>query len=218
MPCAGCLGTAGEPNGTIYSTTVIPLNLASFLASGVDYSADYRKNLTEWVASWKGTVDLHLNATNTQHNITNTGIAGPSQILDATGTGLVPRWALFGTLTYEIDPWRFAWSERYDSSVLATNTDIVCQSNCPSPIPAGFSTVATEPRVPSYFLAAFTVNYKFMQHEQQQAEAYININNLFNKNPPFVPAIPSQQFIYATNPALYDMIGLYVRAGVRVRL
>ena len=218
VPCSPCLGSSGEAPGTLYSIEVIPFNIASFLASGVDYSADYRKNLTEIVSSWKGAVDFHLNATNTIHNVTNTGIPGPSQILDATGTGNVPRWALFGTLTYELDPWRFAWTERYDSAVLAADTDIVCQTNCPNPIPAGFSTVATEPRLPSYFLASFAINYKFMHNGQQQAEAFLDISNVLNRIPPFNPAIPSQQFFVETNDALYDEIGVYVRAGVRFRL
>src|SRR6185437_12405417 len=60
-PCA-CVGTQGEPDGTLISVETIPFNLASIMAEGVDYSADYRKDLTELVASWKGSLDLHLAA------------------------------------------------------------------------------------------------------------------------------------------------------------
>ena len=213
-----CANIDRSANGQLISVTTQSFNIASFFTSGVDYSGDYRKNLTEVVSSWKGVVDLHLNATNTIHSVTNTGIAGPSQILEGAGVNTVPRWAVFGTLTYDLDPWRFAWSERYDSSTLGINTDIVCQTNCPNPIPAGWTTVPYPPRVPSYFIANFSVQYKFMEHDQKEAEAFININNVFNKTPPFNEQTKSFSASASVNYSLVDTIGTYVRAGVRFRL
>jgi iron complex outermembrane receptor protein len=207
-----------DGSGTLIGVTTTNFNIASFLTSGTDYNLDYRKNLTELVSSWKGALDFHLTATNTIHNKSDSGIQQPTRILEGAGVGLVPRWAVFGTLTYDLDPWRFAWSERYVSSVLGSNVDIICQTNCPNPIPAGFSTVAYQPRIPTYFVANFSVQYKFWQNGQQQAQAFLNIDNVFNREPPWNEAIPGQLFIFTTNPAEYDTVGTYLRAGVRFRL
>ena len=207
-----------NPNNTLVSVTVVPINIATYLAQGVDYAADYRKQLTEIVSSWKGAVQLHFNATNTQHVITNTGIAGPTQILEGAGVQNSPRWAVFGTLSYDLDPWRFVWTERYDSSVLASNIYIQCSNNCPTVIPNGFTTIGYSPRIPTYFLANMSVQYKFMRHDQEEAEAFININNVLNKQPPFSRSIQDYGFDQYINYYLYDRIGLYATAGVRFRL
>jgi outer membrane receptor protein involved in Fe transport len=213
-----CALIARNPDGSLYSVTTIPFNIAAFLASGVDYNLDYRKGLAELVSSWKGTMSLRLAATNTQHNISNTGIPGPAQTTDAAGTGNVPRWAILGTLSYELDPWRFTWTERYDSSVLQAPTDIVCSTKCPNPIPAGFTTLGYVPRVPTYFLANIAVTYKFWNNGANEAEAFVNVNDLFNKIPPWSYAPPGQLFAAPTNTTRFDTMGLYVRAGIRFQL
>ncbi len=213
-----------NPDGSLYSVTTIPFNIASFLASGVDYQLNYHKQLASLVSEWKGGLDFTLSATNTQHNITNTGVPGPAQTLDATGTSNVPRWALFGTLAYNVGAWRFAWNERYDSSVLGSaattggNTLIYCPTSCPTKVPSGFNTVGWYPRVPTYFLAGVAVDYRFMENGNQEASAFVNVNNLFDKTPPWASVPPGQLFSPATNTTLYDTMGLYVRAGVRFRL
>jgi hypothetical protein len=213
-----CALVQRNADGSLYSVTSYPINEASFLVSGVDYSGDYRKQLSEWVDSWKGTADIHLTATNTMHDITDTGIPGANRILDATGTGSVPRWAVFGTLTYELDRWRFAWTERYISSILSSNTVITCSTNCPNPIPTGFSTLNVVPREPTYFLASVTLNYRFYQNDQQNAEAFFNVNNVFNKFPPFNFGGGIKGYGVPANQTLYDSIGLYFNAGIRFRL
>jgi outer membrane receptor protein involved in Fe transport len=213
-----CSLVVRNADGSLYSVTSYSINEASFLASGVDYSGDYRKGLSEIVSSWKGTADLHITATNTMHDITDTGIPGANRVLDATGSGNVPRWAVFATLTYQLDKWRFAWTERYTSAILANNTTIVCQTNCPNPIPTGFSTLNVVPREPTYFLANVTLNYRFFENDQQNAEGFINVNNVFNKIPPFNFGGGIKGYGVPANQTLYDSIGLYVTAGLRFRL
>ena len=216
-PCTPCLGTRGLAPGTLYSVETIPFNIAAFLASGVDYDLDYRKQLTELVPSWKGAVGLNLSATYTIHDITNTGIAGPAQILDSAGTDETPRWAVFATLSYELDRWHFSWQERFDSAILGNDNYITCHTNCPNPIPAGFSTLGFVPRVPTYFRANLAVAYKFMEHDQQEAAVFINVNNVFNRAPPWFMQYEGSLFDTGSVNNLYDTIGLYARAGVRFR-
>ena len=92
-PCTPCPGTAGEAAGTLYSTETFTINAASYLVEGMDYSADYRKQLTEWVSSWKGAVDLHMSATNTIQDLVNPGLPNTlvkSSVGADSGTPLGP--------------------------------------------------------------------------------------------------------------------------------
>ena len=64
-----------------------------------------------------------------------------------------------------------------------------------------------------------SINYKFMQHDQQEAEAFVNVNNVFNKIPWWGQNISSGLFSHDDgNLAYMDTVGIYVRAGVRFRL
>jgi iron complex outermembrane recepter protein len=205
-------------NGLLEAITVFPENQAELIAKGVDYEFNYDRRLADFVDSWKGNLGLRLTATETLDLITNTGIPSPSEVLNAVGYGSVPRWGVFGTLTYDLDRWRFAWNERYDSSVQFSNTLIACGSNCPTPIPAGFQTIDYS-RVPSYFLADVSVSYRFHEQGSSTAEWFIAVDNVFNRIPPAYPdQVAGATYSLATNPALYDMLGTAFRAGIRFKL
>ena len=49
-----------------------------------------------------------------------------------------------------------------------------------------------------------SINYKFLQHDQQEAEAFVNVNNVFNKIPWWGANISSGLFSHDDgNLALY---------------
>jgi outer membrane receptor protein involved in Fe transport len=48
-------------------------------------------------------------------------------------------------------------------------------------------------------------------------EAFLNVSNLFNKQPLVVPT-PNPSGGYPTERNLYDVIGTYFTAGVRLKL
>jgi len=48
-------------------------------------------------------------------------------------------------------------------------------------------------------------------------EAFANINNLLDKDPPTVPRTTEAGLSYPTNQAVYDVIGRAYTAGLRVR-
>jgi outer membrane receptor protein involved in Fe transport len=210
-------------DNSLNSVEVIPFNVATFLAQGIDYQADYRTRLNDIVGTWPGAIAVSLSATQTQKLITNTGIPGPAQTLDAAGYAAsstagsgAPKWSAFGSLAYEIDAWRFTWAERFVSAVSAANTYIQCASNCPSVIPAGFSTINWNPRIGSYALANVSAQFKFMEGDRgKNATAFVAVDNVFNRMPPWAHTVPGQLFALETNPTLYDTVGTYARAGIR---
>lgn len=213
-------------DSSLNSVEIIPFNLASFLAQGIDYQADYRTRLDNLVDKAPGTIQLSLAATQTQKLITDTGIPGPAETLDSVGYSAsttagsgAPRWAAFASLAYDLDPWRFVWQERFVSSVRAANTYIECSTNCPSVIPAGFQTIGWDQSLPAYFVANVSVQYKFMEGDRgKNVQLFLGVDNLFNKLPPWARTTPGQLFQVNTNSTLYDTLGLYVHAGVRLQL
>jgi outer membrane receptor protein involved in Fe transport len=48
-------------------------------------------------------------------------------------------------------------------------------------------------------------------------EMFMNVNNLFDKDPPLVPDIREPGLIYPTVQGVYDVIGRYYTAGVRFK-
>lgn len=215
-----------NPDNSLNSVEVIPFNVASFLAQGIDYQVDYRSRLDSFFGKAPGSIQLSLAATQTQKLITNTGIPGPAQSLNSAGYSAsttagsgAPKWAAFASLAYDLDPWRFVWQERFVSAVNAANTYIQCSTNCPPVIPSGFQTIGWDPRVPSYFLANVSVQYKFMEGDRgKNAQLFLGVDNVFNRIPPWARTTPGQLFQVNTNPSLYDTLGLYVRAGIRLQL
>ncbi len=205
-------------SGLLESITVFPQNQAELTAKGVDYSFNYTTRPGQWIDSWRGNLGLRIDATETLDLITNTGIPSPSEILNAAGYGSVPRWGIFGTFTYDLDRWRLAWNERYESSVQFSNTLLACASGCPNPVPAGFETINYS-RVPSYFLADLSVTYRFHEEGSSNAEFFVAVSNLFNRIPPPYPLqVAGATYSIATNPALYDTLGTAFRAGIRFKL
>ena len=215
-----------NPDNSLNSVEVIPFNVASFLAQGIDYQADYRTRLDNFIAKAPGNIQFSIAATNTEKLITNTGIPGPAQILNSAGYSAsttagsgAPKWASFVSLAYDLDPWRFVWQERFVSAVKASNTYIQCGMNCPAVIPAGFSTIDWDQRIPSYFVANVSMQYKFMEGDRgKNAQLFLGVDNVFNRIPPWARTIPGQLFQVNTNPTLYDTLGLYVHAGIRLQL
>jgi len=212
-----------NPDNTLDTVSVIPFNVASFLAQGIDYQADYRTRLDRFVSSWAGSVGLTLSVTQTQKLITDTGIPGPARVRDAAGAAAsltagsgAPKWAALASVSYESDRWRFVWSQRYIGSVLASTNYIQCTTDCPTTIPSGFSTVGWDPRLPAYSISNVAVQYKLLPGDGgTSGQVFLSVDNVFDKAPPWSRATPGQLFGLATNPTLYDTVGTYIRAGVR---
>jgi len=63
-------------------------------------------------------------------------------------------------------------------------------------------------------LADVTARYRF--GDEEQYEAFLTINNMFDKEPPFAPTGSATNFVQS-NSALYDRIGRYYTTGLRFR-
>lgn len=212
---AYCANITRQLDGTLDAITLRPQNQASLLAEGIDLEASYQTRLSNLVSSWDGTLGFRVVATNTLKLVTDSGIAGPTQILDAAGTGSTPRWGINGTVTYDLDSFRIAWTGRFISEGKISNTLYECMNDCPNVL--GYQTVDKN-RVPSYFISNLSLTYKF-GIGPTNVEAFLSAENLFDKDPPLYPSqIAGASYAVTTNSSLYQELGSVFRAGIRVKM
>lgn len=212
---AYCANIARHDDGTLESITLLPQNQAALLAEGVDVEASYQLPMANIVSSWKGNLGMRLVGTHTLKLVTDSGIAGPTQVLDAAGSGSTPRWGINGSLTYDLDAFRISWTGRYISGGKISNTLIGCTTDCRDVL--GYQTVDNN-HVPSYFIANLSMAFKF-RAGPSDAEAFLAVDNLFDRDPPLYPSqIAGASYAVTTNPVLYQGLGSIYRAGVRFRL
>ncbi len=208
----------GSPPGTIGTLQSIatgPQNQASTTAQGVDYEVSYRTALSDLVDSWNGNLAARVVATNVLDRITDSGIAGPTRVQNAAGIGNSPRWGVNTQVTYSLDPVRLTFINRFISKGRQSSTLYGCVSSCPTI--TGLQTADTN-NLPSYFLSSLTATYRFYQDGDANAEAYFNVDNLFDKVPPVAPnQIAGATYGLATNP-MYDTLGRRFRAGIRFQM
>ncbi|HEV7613007.1 MAG TPA: TonB-dependent receptor [Steroidobacteraceae bacterium] len=113
-----------------------------------------------------------------------------------------------GTLTavYDIGPFEATWRVNYLSSINDTN-------------PTASNTVisALYNHVPSYTYNDVQLRYTF--NEKKHSSVYLGANNLFNKQPPFLPGGMASEITGTETAAdTYDVFGVFLYAGVEVKM
>jgi iron complex outermembrane receptor protein len=113
-----------------------------------------------------------------------------------------------GTLTavYDIGPFEATWRLNYLSSINDTN-------------PTASNTVISNlyNHVNAYVYNDVQVRYTF--DEKKHSSVYIGANNLFNKQPPFLPSGMASEITGTETAAdTYDVFGVFLYAGVEVKL
>ena len=96
-----------------------------------------------------------------------------------------PSWSGQLSVTYSNDPVRVTWTERYVSPGKMFADVIACSSGCPTVVPAGFQTMDSN-HMPSYYLANLSISYAVFKDGGRNAELYLNVDNVFDKDPPLV--------------------------------
>ncbi len=206
-------------DGTIDFIYQRPVNANVLSASGMDIEASYRTPLSEIFDSMDGDISIRAVATRiialegqSTTFSRSTGSIGGGGLVNAPA----PKWSGQISLSYSNDPFRFNWTTRYISSGDMFADFIACTTGCPTPVPAGMRTVDYN-YVPSYYATDIAVSYALFRDGDRNAEVYLNVDNLFDKDPPPV-AVSGVAYGLMTQPALYDVFGRAFRAGVRFRM
>jgi iron complex outermembrane recepter protein len=179
-----------------WTFTFPELNLNTLETEGVDLELSYRQPMGA------GLLTLHALATDANVYSQTVPGAGVTDMAGCVGYFCSdPKWTANFQVNYTQGPFGLFVQERYISNgkyytqfvqgVTIDNND-----------------------VPSVFYTDLTLQYHFGQ--TSPVEAFLTVNNVFDKDPPAVPQNQAQ-FIPASNFALYDNIGRYFTAGVRFK-
>lgn len=187
----------------IISTILQPyLNFQQLKTAGIDVEVSYRTAIKSipGTFTFRGLVG-YLETFSTQ--------APGSAIVDTegqVGSGISnPRFRGEGTLGWEDGP--------VGLTVRANFTGAGLQNKQLAEAPNGVNTIVDN-HVPS--VTTFDLSGRYRFGDKDAFEAFLTINNLFNKDPPVAPGTNSANFIQ-TNYELYDTIGRYYTAGLRFR-
>ncbi len=180
-------------------------NAASIKLNGADIEVGYRREVFD------GSLNLRLLASTIGRNETTLrGAAAIDRAGDVgtwtTITNGTPRWTGNLSAAYDRGPFGLFVQERFISKSYFDHTLV-------EGLPAGGRLSVSDNSVPSVFYTDVTAKYKF-NVDGKRLEAYVTVNNLFNKSPPVAPAVTTATY-YPTNVFIYDMYGRYYVVGLR---
>lgn len=190
-----CENVLPQPNGESIIIRTPFLNLTSARASGVDAEVNYRQPV--------GSGHVNIRALVSYLDENSTQIPGAAKIDRAGDVGFagLPHWSGNLQLGYEDESISLFLQERYiGGGKLDTTLEGALDDN----------------RVGEVFYTDVTARFR-VESGNRQFEFFGTVNNLFNRGAPVAPSAPFGIY-YSTNKSLYDLIGRYVSAGVRVRL
>ncbi len=214
-----CSAVVRGPNsfGTNLLIYESPFNFATQKARGLDIEASYRTALDRLSENLGGNLALRAMATRYIKNYTNNGLETPTDTVGQNSSGGTPKWLYRLTATYTNDPVTINLVGRGISSGVYDNAFIECTSTCP------VSTVDHRTINDNHIDGAFYVDLSFAYDFSlagEESQAFLSINNLFNKDPAVVASGPagSAYATPATNQSLYDLLGRAFRIGVRFKI
>lgn len=191
-----------------------PINLASQKARGIDFEAGYQFSLGDVIPN-AGRLSLRYLGTRYINNTTDNLLVPPVNVVGSS----IPKWRHNVTAQYSGGPFTGILTARAFSSGMISNRFIVCQSGCPTS--TSFNPTVSNARQPGAFYLDAALNYDFGGSGGAKYQVFLNVQNLFNRDPAIVPQpydgnVP--YFSIQTDPVLYDILGRRFQVGVRVRL
>lgn len=182
--------TGGATSLTVFSRQ---LNLSKRRVEGLDFEAAYSRPM------FNGTGRARLLMNRMLESYTQAPASPPDPTL---GTSQAPKWRGNLQLGYASGPWQLVLQERYISRGMM-NANIILGTNDTSRNSVG-----------AVFYTDVNGSYK-MPAFGGEAEYYLSVSNLLDKDPPIDTANPTS-FSNPTGQS-YDRSGMYFNAGVRVR-
>jgi outer membrane receptor protein involved in Fe transport len=209
---AFCPNVTRNAAGAITSVDVSPVNFAKQIASGLDFEASYRHPL------FAGEFGLRGLATRFLKNFYDDGISPPFDTVGTNGYSVflknsLPKWRYLATLFWNKDPVALSLTARGFSAGVQNTSYIQCSSGCPTST-AAHQTIDKN-GLPGAIYFDTNITVKLPLH----AEAYLAVDNIFNKDPAQVAYGPGLAVApISVNPVLYDVLGRTFRLGLRFRM
>ena len=198
-----------------YNIILQPINLASQTASGVDLEASYQLHLEDVISGWGGSFNLRYLGTRYIDNTSDNSLVPPVNIVGSS----IPKWRHIITAAYNDGPFTGVLTGRITSPGTIDNSFVVCSSGCPAT--SLYNQTVDDAHQPGAFYLDTAFNYTISGGGSSEYQLFVNVQNVFNQDPPVVPlpyngVVP--YFSLQTNPVLYDVLGRTFRAGFRLKL
>ncbi|WP_414712307.1 TonB-dependent receptor domain-containing protein [Sphingomonas sp.] len=181
-------------------------NLASIKTNGFDIEGSYQFSLDP--IGLPGRFSVRGLATHVAHYITDQGIPGAIKV-DSAGqnSGNTPNWKVLGIESWDSDKFSLNLQQRWFSSGTFGNQYVVCSAgSCPA-------STNNNPTIDyNHMKGALYFDLGGSYNVTKQLTAYFKVDNLFNRDP--TPS-PQTNTGLDANPALYDLLGRFYRAGLR---
>ena len=217
------LGSSGASTPVIVQ---VYENLYRLTEKGMDFEASYPVDLSSlW--SPLGKLTFHAIATHyinfaTNNGITNVNLAGSNSPANA---GATPNWMARLETMYTKDSWSFDVVSRIVSPGNlndASDIYIQCSANCKAG--TGVYKTANITSVPGQIVFDGTISKKFDLSDRGQANVYLMVRNVLNRQPPVIASLSSTSYgaenvpaYPQTNTYLYDYLGREFTLGVKVQ-
>ena len=181
------------------------INAASIKTSGVDYEVSYQH---PHPLGLEGNLVLRALATNVRNFTTVPGLPGTVASQTAgQNTGATPDWKALFSQSYSTNTYSLTLQERWFSDGVYGTQYVVCSTGCPV-------STSNNPTLNNNSMKGATyVDLAGSYNISKRIVAYFKIDNMFNISP--VPS-PQTNTGLDVNPALYDTLGRFYHAGVRV--
>jgi iron complex outermembrane recepter protein len=192
--------------GAITDLVVTNLNLDKLETSGLELAADYS------VKTSVGTLDFSLMTTYVDHlqltDSSNNTVERAGQTgLELQGTPGMPRYRVNLLTTYALGPASVSLEGLFISRG-------IFDPELKGPDSADYNPYAAnsinDNAVASAWYANLSAKYAVLDASNRKVEVFAGIDNLFDRQPPFLPGFH--------NPIFFDNIGRNYRAGIRVKL
>jgi outer membrane receptor protein involved in Fe transport len=216
---------AGNTVGPITALYNPVVNIGTTINAGYDFEVGYRLPLGNLFAGRGDSLTFRLLGTRLIKNASI--VVGATSVTEQVGvngggiiqgTGGTTDWTATLNVTYRNGPLMVNVQERFINDGKINNT--VDEAGNPYPANAAVNANATQNglvpnRVPAYFYTDLTANYSF--GADQKMQAFLTVNNLFDKYPPQQLGTLLGVGVVPTNYSLYDVIGRAFTLGVRFR-
>jgi len=206
-----CSQVVRTPTGELFGSTIAGggyilqrnVNTGSALVSGIDVQATYLQLFGRW-----GALRTSLNGSWLQHNSSTPYLSAPSYDCaglfgyTCLGGSTNPRWRHNLRVTWET-PWNLELSAQW-RYIGRTDFD----NNSPQTLLQNQEEGFFDPlftHIPSYSYLDLSAIWNLTRHVQFRA----GVNNVFDKDPPFIPGEVSGGF-YANTLPPYDILGRYI--------
>ena len=220
---------AGNTVGPVSQVFIPVLNSGWQKTAGLDIEASYNLPLSRIWADRKDSLNfrvvMNYQAKNAVYITGGTSIINSFDTIQGgviAGSGGNVDWQGNFNVNYRNGPLRVNVQERFiNSALIITN---VGPDGSPNPYnvfvnPNGTNATNVSGQVPNtvprYFYTDLAVNYKFGKDERY--EAFLTVNNLFDKSPPQIGSIFLPYGVIPTNYSVYDVVGRSFTGGLRFK-